>query len=103
MTAIQEFTSVSAATETDIRTSTADETLVVRIINESGAAGVINGLSQSTTSATQNAAGNLLPAGFPINDKTMIEISPVIGATAFEFIVLNCSVAVTTNVSGVTQ
>jgi hypothetical protein len=101
LTAVETLTSVNAATETNIHTcvTASGEQLLVKIINESGSAGVINGLSKSTTSQTQNAAGNELPAGETIADKQTITLL-VVMTTDFEFLVLNSSVAVTTNVAG---
>ena len=100
MAAVLTLTAVGAASDTDIHTATGDEQLVIRIVNQSGGAGVINGLSQSSTTATQFDAGNILPAGFPIADKQVITITGITANTTYEFIVLDSSVAVQTAVSG---
>ena len=100
LTAIKTVTAVLAATETNIHTALADESLKISIVNESGGAGTITGLSASTATATQNTAGNLLPTGFPIADKQVITITGVVMTTVLEFLVLNASVAVQTTVEG---
>ena len=100
LSAIETLTAYASG-ETNIHTATnALEVLTVTLVNESGGAGTITGLSKSTTTATQNAAGNLLPAAHPIANLQVITITGVIMTTDFEFLVLNASVALTCRVEG---
>jgi len=101
LTPVKTLTSYTSG-ETNIHQATGanGEGLVITLINESGAAGSITGLSESTTSVTQNPAGNLLPGGFPIADKGVITIKGVVMTTDFEYLVLNATVALTCNVAG---
>ena len=100
LTLVQTLTSVGAAAETDIHTAVGDEQLVIHIVNESGGAGTITGLSISTTTITQNTAGNLLPTGEPIADGQTIIIDKVFMNTTTPKLVLKSSVAVSAVVSG---
>lgn len=100
LTRIETLTAYTSG-ETNIHQALIDgEQVVVTLINESGGAGTITGLSKSTTTATQNSAGNLVPTGETIADKQTIEIRPVIMSTDFEFLVLNATVALTCRVEG---
>ena len=100
LTAKQTLTAVSAATETNIHTAVGDEQLIIRITNQSGGAGTIDGLSLSTTTATQQPSGDLIGTAFPIADGSTIELTGIVMTTANEFLVLNSSVAVNAVVSG---
>ena len=95
MALTQTLTSVSAATATNVFTATADQVVHLRIVNNGSTAGTFN-LSISTTTATQQASGLIVPDGYQIAAKTALEITGIAMNTTNEFLVITSTVAVNT-------
>jgi hypothetical protein len=91
----QTLTNVSASTNTNIYTATADKVLKVRIVNNTSNEASIS-LCISTTSVTQQTSGRIVPDNTLLPALSFMEITGIGMTTANEFLVLNSSQAVNT-------
>jgi hypothetical protein len=96
---VQTLTLLSASTNTNIHTATGDENLRLRIVNDTTGDALVN-ISISTSSATPNSAGKVLPDSFIVAADSVF-VEKISMNTANEFLVMQSSVIVSTIVDGV--
>lgn len=98
MALTQTLTSVSATTHTNIYTAAGDVSCHVRICNDNATSTLIR-MSQSTTTAAQQASGKLVPDDYEIAARSWAEFTGICLNTTNEFLVLYSSNAVNAIVS----